>query len=168
MKVSQYERTTPHGYIESSLRVLGWFVSTANGLRIVLHILIFSSQFKWNVHMWYLAVHMAVGKWLRWVHKSHDSVYFVLVPLILEVTSHVTCWLMAVSCCCCCPLKPWVIWAGSLPGRQQTQSEQWHTKKSTNQSPRTNNVSSALAFGIPLNISPVQNASCYLEEKIWD
>lgn len=127
------------------------------------------ANFKWNVHMWYLAVHMAVGKWLRWVHKSNDSVYSVLVPLLLEVTSHVTCWLMAVSCrCCCCPLKPWVIWAGSLPGRQQTQSEQWHTKNSTNQSPRTNNVSSALAFGIPLNISPVQNASCYLEEKSWD
>lgn len=74
--------------------------------------------------------------------------------------------LMAVSCCCCCPLKPWVIWAGSLPGRQQTQSEQWHTKNSTNQSPRTNNVSSALAFGIPLNISPFQNASCDLKEEL--
>lgn len=36
----------PREYIETSLRVLSWFVSTANGLRIVLHILIFSSQFE--------------------------------------------------------------------------------------------------------------------------
>lgn len=131
MKVSQDEcrhhTATLNLFSECSV----WVVSTANGLKIVLHNTDIIQPIYSVVFIWLL-------KWARWkgndwggFHKSHDSRFtFLTVPLLLELTSHVTCWwvLMAVGWC---PLKPWVIRAGSLPWTpaSKQQSEQWHSEK---------------------------------------